>query len=256
MTVADRAAAVVARWVAYYTRRLPAEVAGRRRAELASDLWEQRAEGSAPGRTALSMLWRMAAGALSDLTWRREQLALARRRAGEPAGRTGWAALASGWWLGVAAMVGVAEIVWGVGAVAAETAIPGAVGHGLAASAGGLVVLGGLATRRRARVAGDLVIAVGALPAVRWLGTSGAVLLTLAALVVIVAATLDLAAITAARRGRRLDGEDRMLLGNAVAFLAVLVGSAAIGLGSFGAGGLVIVAIGALSYLLRRRRST
>ena len=100
MTVADRAAAVVARWVAYYTRRLPAEVAGRRRAELASDLWEQRAEGSAPGRTALSMLWRMAAGALSDLTWRREQLALARRRAGEPAGRTGWAALASGWWLG------------------------------------------------------------------------------------------------------------------------------------------------------------
>ena len=43
MNAADRTAGLVAWWVATYSRHLPAEVADRRQAELASDLWEQRA---------------------------------------------------------------------------------------------------------------------------------------------------------------------------------------------------------------------
>ena len=50
MNAADRAAALVAWWVAIYSRRLPTQVAERRQAELASDLWEQRAWGQAGAR--------------------------------------------------------------------------------------------------------------------------------------------------------------------------------------------------------------
>ena len=66
MSTADRMAAVVTWWVARYTRRLPAEAAERRQAELASDLWEQRTYGRLVGAStaavALSILRRMAAG--------------------------------------------------------------------------------------------------------------------------------------------------------------------------------------------------
>ncbi len=53
MNAADRAAALVSWWVATYTRHLPAEVGQRRRAEVGSDVWEQRAAGRAAATPAV-----------------------------------------------------------------------------------------------------------------------------------------------------------------------------------------------------------
>jgi len=91
MTAADRATAAVSWWVSAYTRHLPAEVAERRRVEIASDLWEQRADGNASrtpaAMVALSILRRTSAGVPADLRWRRQQLAAAQ---GQPGAATGW----------------------------------------------------------------------------------------------------------------------------------------------------------------------
>jgi len=69
---------LVSRWGAWYTRDLPADVAGERRDELASDLWEHaswaHAQGQASTRVARSIVWRAAAGAASDLGWRWRQI--------------------------------------------------------------------------------------------------------------------------------------------------------------------------------------
>jgi|SRR5215218_5670019 hypothetical protein len=49
MTTSDRTTALVIRWMAVYTRRLDRAVAARQQAELASDLWEQRAHARQVG---------------------------------------------------------------------------------------------------------------------------------------------------------------------------------------------------------------
>jgi hypothetical protein len=261
MTAADRAAAVVARWVRFYTRQLPTEVAERRRAELASDLWEQRTHGRAAGGPGFSILRRMAAGAPADLRWRHEQLAVARGRQPEPGMRDGWRALARGWWLGLAGLVALSEVVLGISMT--REAFPGATARGVAATAGGLLVLTGVALRRRLRVAGDLAVTAGALPAVSWWATTGpAALLSVAALVVIVAATSD--AVDAQRPARArpsgdidrtlLAASDRMLVESAVVFLALLLAHGLLWPGGVdvGIGGVVLILIGYIG--LRRRR--
>ena len=58
-------------WISVYTRGLPDEVQQERRAELKSDLWEQRAALGNGLRTGLSISSRCIRGALSDLSWRR-----------------------------------------------------------------------------------------------------------------------------------------------------------------------------------------
>jgi hypothetical protein len=74
---AERAAALVRRWVALYTRRLPASVARRRSAELAADLHDhielERALGTPEHRLAMTVLSRMVRGIPADLAWRAEQ---------------------------------------------------------------------------------------------------------------------------------------------------------------------------------------
>jgi hypothetical protein len=67
-------AVAILRWVTFYTRNLPAEVAGERRDEIASDLYEQ-SMGVGPGaaarwRLALSLAWRATRGVAADLLWR------------------------------------------------------------------------------------------------------------------------------------------------------------------------------------------
>jgi len=66
-------------WVDRYTRGVPSHVAGDRRDELRSDLWEQvQADGDRPTSelaTAISILSRTVRGIPSDLSWRRAQLA-------------------------------------------------------------------------------------------------------------------------------------------------------------------------------------
>ncbi|MGK5682872.1 hypothetical protein [Actinoplanes sp. URMC 104] len=70
----ERAAALVLRWVRFYTRRLPADVAARRVDEVAADLHDhiahETALGTPDGRTALGVLSRCARGVAADAAWR------------------------------------------------------------------------------------------------------------------------------------------------------------------------------------------
>src|SRR6266487_2774690 len=168
------------RWVATYTQHLPAEIGQRRRAEVASDVWEQRAAGlqaATPAAVvALSILRRIAAGMPADLRWRQGQLAAARGRSLEPRERPLLRALASNWWLVLAGLIGAAEVV-----VGARIALGGAqpvigtgatartgttTGGGILIASAGLLLLLGIVWRRRSRSGGGVLIAAGALPAV------------------------------------------------------------------------------------------
>jgi hypothetical protein len=206
MSTADRMAAVVTWWVARYTRRLPAEAAERRQAELASDLWEQRTYGRMVGAStaavALSILRRMAAGMPADLRWRHRQLAATRGRPLGAGGRPVLRTLARNWWLILAALVGLFEVVSGVGMPFAEGGNPGSIAGGAVIAGGGLLVLGGIIVRwRGSRVAGDRMIVVGALPTLPWMWL---ILPPLAGLIVILAAAVDAAeARTLGERQRR-----------------------------------------------------
>lgn len=80
----ERIAALVARWVRFYTRDLPAPIARRRAGEIDADLHDhiahERAHGTSDRRIALSILSRMVRGLPADASWRG-------RRAFRPAGR-------------------------------------------------------------------------------------------------------------------------------------------------------------------------
>lgn len=71
-----RAAELILRWCDVYTRGLSPAVAGDRRDELASDLWEHAAHEP---RAAGAMLSRAVRGVPADLAWRHEQRRAARR---------------------------------------------------------------------------------------------------------------------------------------------------------------------------------
>jgi peptidoglycan/LPS O-acetylase OafA/YrhL len=74
-------AALVARWVRFSTRRLPASIAQRRVEEIDADLkhiTHERAHGISDRRIALGVLSRMVRGLAADASWRRR--VRARRR--------------------------------------------------------------------------------------------------------------------------------------------------------------------------------
>lgn len=272
MSTADRTTALVAWWVATYTRRLPVEVAARRRAELTSDVWEQRAHGRAMGTptaaVTLSILRRMAAGIPADLRWRHQQLAAAEGRPLRPGGGHLPQTLARSWWLVLATLLGAFQVVVGIG-----TALDGNDGVGIllpgdpagatrraaTITTGGLLSLWGIAQRRRSRVAGDLLIAVGMLPSVAWLWVSGpALIVSLLALTVTVAAVVQAAQVRRlGRRGAPLAADDRMRLGNAVVLVAVVAAAALLGRPTASALIVGLMILGLLAYVgLRRRRRT
>ena len=60
-------------WVDRYTRGLAAAARSDRRAEIASDIWEQRAAPGATKATQLTILSRCIRGVLADLSWRHAQ---------------------------------------------------------------------------------------------------------------------------------------------------------------------------------------
>jgi hypothetical protein len=70
----ERMAKLVARWVRFYTRDLPAPIARRRTDEIDADLHDQvahqRARGTGDRRIALSILSRMLRGLAADASWR------------------------------------------------------------------------------------------------------------------------------------------------------------------------------------------
>ncbi len=117
------AAGLTRRWVRSYTGWVGAEAAERRRAEIASDVWEQRADarekGAPPTAAALSIAGRVVAGIPADLIWVRTQR-LAMR--GQPADRkvrtmNTLGHIAARWWwvVGAAALavIGVVALVFG-----------------------------------------------------------------------------------------------------------------------------------------------
>ncbi len=67
--------AVVARWVRFYTRKLPTSIAQRRISEIDADLHDhvahERARGTSDRRLALSIFSRMVRGLAADASWRR-----------------------------------------------------------------------------------------------------------------------------------------------------------------------------------------
>lgn len=76
------AATVVRRWVALYTRGLPAELRDRRRTEIEGDLWAHAEDayiaGHPPTSLDVEMLTRLTRGVTADIAWRWSQQVAAR----------------------------------------------------------------------------------------------------------------------------------------------------------------------------------
>jgi len=117
------AASMTRRWVRGYTAWVGAEAAERRCAEIASDVWEQRADarerGLAPATAAFSIAGRVVAGIPADLMWvRTQRLAMRGQQANRKAlTMNTFGHLAARWWwvLGAAvlAILGVVALVIG-----------------------------------------------------------------------------------------------------------------------------------------------
>jgi hypothetical protein len=75
----ERMAELVARWVRFYTRKLPPPIAQRRIDEIDADLHDhiahERAHGTSDRRIALSIASRMVRGLAADASWRRQTIA-------------------------------------------------------------------------------------------------------------------------------------------------------------------------------------
>jgi NADH:ubiquinone oxidoreductase subunit len=84
MNFTDTAATFATWWLNTYTRGVSFQVASGRRDEIASDLYEQRAEAASRGErrsvTATSIVARTIGGVAADLSWRTRQREGARRR--------------------------------------------------------------------------------------------------------------------------------------------------------------------------------
>jgi hypothetical protein len=82
----ERMAALVARWVRFYTRDLPEPVARRRVGEIDADLHDhiahERADGTSGRRIALGIASRMVRGLAADTEWRGRQTKIASTREG------------------------------------------------------------------------------------------------------------------------------------------------------------------------------
>lgn len=195
--MSGRAAAALARWwVALYTAMVDTEVAGRRRLEVASDVWEQQAaRRGGRGTGTWSIVRRVVTGVPADLSWARRQRSLARAMGGASAARIAAGAAARWWW--VVAGVGVA-VVYAVATVALwlEPGRPHAEQSVVLVPAAVAICVGVMLRARGHRLAG-VPIAVGALFAAMLVWAWP---LALTAWLAIVGATADAAASWRPRR--------------------------------------------------------
>lgn len=146
-------------WVDRYTRCVPEVARAQRRAEIASDLWEQRAAAGAGTRVELAVLSRCVRGIPADLSWRQS------RRRGRRLPSAWTAARVGGWSLALLAylfLVGVhgynATALVGLDLYGGDWE-PGDVVEYARISAAVLVLLlaGGILLRRRPAVAAALL---------------------------------------------------------------------------------------------------
>jgi hypothetical protein len=198
----DRAAAMAAWWVRCYTSGVAAEAAEGRRAEIASDVFEQRVHGSSidapPFAVTSSIVWRVVGGMPADLIWSRQQRVVSRGRPSEREvhvmSRTTRMAR-HGWWRLVAAAI-VAFYAYAIIGNLADDEGPYLSGT-IACAVGAVAVVAGLGLHGSRRPVADVLLVVGLVPAllVIWLWP-----VAVTALVVIVFALVDLADVRAVHR--------------------------------------------------------
>ena len=163
----DLAVGLTRAWVALYTTGLAADLRGTRRAEIDSDLWEQRQVAAlveeAQSETAFQLFARLLLGIPSDLTWRLETV---RSVSGE-----GSITMNESWYmrglLALGVVVALLLIVAGIGA-GADALLDPDTADGEAAVAvvfaiAGAAVLFGLLASRRNPVLGIGFVAAGAI---------------------------------------------------------------------------------------------
>lgn len=145
--------AVTRLWLHTYTRGLPLDQRDRRCEELASDVYEQLADGGAAGRRArTSVVGRTARGAMDDLAWRREQRHRMDSNVAPHGLRAAWAAMTQAWFAPAAALIVAFDIVLAVGILLDENStMPGRVVGPLVTLALGLCMATGLLLRSQAR---------------------------------------------------------------------------------------------------------
>lgn len=164
----DRAQTIVLAWARAYTRGLDDDLRQRRLDELASDCHDQRhwgdEVGASPTAVATSLVARTLAGAPADLLWRQGQLATSRDRSPHPRGRPMGRWIRHNWWLALAAVLGSLHTALGVGLPFEDRTVGAAIG-GVVIAGLGIGMLVGIWLRRRRRRLGDMLIAVGTLPA-------------------------------------------------------------------------------------------
>lgn len=147
-------------WVNTYTRGLPAEIGERRRLEVESDLWEHLHD---PGIADREILGRTLRGIHADVWWRYRTLL--ESRGARPRSHV-MQTTTRNWWAPVTTVVGIVVATIGLLGLAVGETASGSGGAVILAAVppaiGGLLVLGGVATRRQRPVAGSRLVVVGA----------------------------------------------------------------------------------------------
>lgn len=125
------------------------------------------------------------------------------------------------WWPALAVLLGGIEVGTGV-STPFEDPTRGGLIAGVLTGAAGLLVLAGVAIRRRHRVRGDVMVAVGVLPVVSWYWTY---VFPVAAVSVLAAALVDAADARPSHTAAPAQASDRIRVGLVVALAAALAGS-------------------------------
>jgi len=157
--VSDQSSRLVMGWVRLYTRGLPVEAAERRRAELASDLWEQI---HGPDEPAGPLVGRCLRGMPGDLWWRYRTLTTTREARRRDMDRS----LTWNWWVALTGLIAIATIVMALGgglAGACDTTSEWAIAGTIGALVSGGLMLAGLYKRTSDLVAGSWRTVIGAL---------------------------------------------------------------------------------------------
>ncbi|MFA5883661.1 MAG: hypothetical protein WDA60_07410 [Acidimicrobiia bacterium] len=150
--------AAFARWWAdRYTRGLPADVRDRRRAEIASDVFEHlhaTSAGTADASRGIGVAWRATRGIPADLAWRRLEKRAMHGATPDPNGsplRNAWAVVTQNWFAPIAVLIGVFDVLASIAVLTeADGKMPGKVIGPIVMTMLALSIFGGLRLRWRA----------------------------------------------------------------------------------------------------------